>query len=170
MECRLALHGGQRMATEECVICHNPVEGDQSLRPANLGQPESISFQRMIHRIHTGENLTQDFTIIGFGGSTNNFNDVRFPGDRRNCAKCHAGTTYTLPLPTGIASVTALRDYFTPHGPATAACLGCHHSQDVAAHAFLMTTTFPGASTPAEACATCHSTGKDFSVEKVHAR
>jgi OmcA/MtrC family decaheme c-type cytochrome len=167
---RLALHGGQRMATEECVICHNPVEGDQSLRPANLGQPESISFQRMIHRIHTGEDLTQDFTIIGFGGSTNNFNDVRFPGDRRNCAKCHAGTTYTLPLPTGIASVTTLRDYFTPQGPATAACLGCHDSKDVAAHAFLMTATFPGASTPAEACATCHSTGKDFSVEKVHAR
>ncbi len=167
---RLALHGGQRMAIEECVICHNPVEGDQSLRPANLGQPESISFQRMIHRIHTGENLTQDFTIIGFGGSTNNFNDVRFPGDRRNCAKCHAGTTYTLPLPTGIASVTTLRDFFTPQGPATAACLGCHDSQDVAAHAFLNTTTFPGASTPAEACATCHSTGKDFSVEKMHAR
>jgi OmcA/MtrC family decaheme c-type cytochrome len=129
-----------------------------------------VSFQRLIHRIHTGTNLTQDFTIIGFGGSTNNFNDVRFPGDTRDCAKCHTGTTFTLPLATGIASVTTLRDYFTPQGPATAACLGCHDNSDAAAHAFLNTTTFPGAKTPNEACATCHGTGKDWAVEKVHAR
>ena len=168
----LALHGGQRSNIEECVICHNPVEGDQSLRPANLGPAESVSFQRMIHRIHTGENLTQDYTVIGFGGSTNNFNEVRYPGDTRNCAKCHASTTaYTLPLQqTNIASVTTLRDYFTPHGPATAACLGCHDNKDAAAHAFLNTTTFPGSTIPAEACATCHGTGKDHSVEKAHAR
>ena len=168
----LALHGGQRSNIEECVICHNPVEGDQSLRPANLGPAESVSFQRMIHRIHTGENLTQDYTVIGFGGSTNNFNEVRYPGDTRNCAKCHASTAaYTLPLQqTNIASVTTLRDYFTPHGPATAACLGCHDNKDAAAHAFLNTTTFPGSTIPAEACATCHGTGKDHSVEKAHAR
>jgi len=168
---RLALHGGQRRTTEECVICHNPTNNDSARRPASAGQPESISFQRMIHRIHSGENLTQDFTVFGFGGSPNNYNEVRFPGDRRNCAKCHSSTAaYTLPLPTGIASVTTLRDYFTPHGPATAACLGCHDNQDAAAHAYLNTTTFPGATIPAEACATCHGTGKDWSVEKKHAR
>jgi OmcA/MtrC family decaheme c-type cytochrome len=169
---KLATHGGQRSNIEECVICHNPTEGDQALRPANLGPAESISFQRMVHRIHTGENLTQDYTIIGFGGSTNNFNEVRFPGDTRNCAKCHASTAaYTLPLQqTNIASVTTLRDYFTPQGPATAACLGCHDNKDAAAHAFLNTANFPGSTIPAEACATCHGTGKDHSVEKAHAR
>jgi len=168
---RLALHGGQRRTTEECVICHNPTNNDSARRPASAGQPESISFQRMIHRIHSGENLTQDFTIYGFGGTPINFNEVRFPGDRRNCAKCHTNTAaYTLPLQTGIASVTTLRDYFTPHGPATAACLGCHDNQDAAAHAYLNTVTFPGSATPAEACATCHGTGKDWSVEKKHAR
>ncbi len=168
----LELHGGQRRNIEECVICHNPTAGDESLRPASLGAPESISFQRMIHRIHTGENLTQDYTIIGFGGSTNNFNDVRFPGDTRNCAKCHASTAaYTLPLQqTNIASVTTLRDYFTPQGPATAACLGCHDNKDAAAHAFLNTAVFPGSTISAEACATCHGTGKDWAVDKVHAR
>jgi OmcA/MtrC family decaheme c-type cytochrome len=166
----LGLHGGQRLTTEECVICHNPTEGDQARRPANAGPAESVSFQRLIHRIHSGDNLTQDFTVIGFGGSTNNFNEVRYPSDRRDCAKCHVGTSYTLPLPTGIASVTTLRDYFAPQGPATAACLGCHDSKDTAAHAYLNTTTFPGSTTPAEACATCHSTGKDWAVEKVHAR
>ena len=167
---QLSLHGGQRNTTEECVICHNPTEGDQARRPATEGAKESVSFQRLIHRIHTGENLTQDFTIFGFGGSKNNFNEVRFPGDTRNCAKCHAGTSYALPLATGIASVTTLRDYFTPQGPATAACLGCHDNQDAAAHAFLNTVTFPGSTTPSEACATCHGTGKDWDVAKMHAR
>ena len=168
----LSLHGGQRLTTEECVICHNPTEGDQARRPANAGPAESVSFQRLIHRVHSGDNLTQDFTVFGFGGSVNNFNEVRFPGDRRDCAKCHVSTAaYTLPLQqTNIASVTTLRDYFTPHGPATAACLGCHDNRDAAAHAFLNTTTFPGSTTPAEACATCHGTGKDWSVEKKHAR
>jgi OmcA/MtrC family decaheme c-type cytochrome len=166
----LGLHGGQRMTTEECVICHNPTNSDVAQRPAAAGVPESISFQRLIHRIHKGENLTQDFTVYGNGGSLHNYNDVRFPGDLRNCAKCHTGTAYTLPLPTGIASVNTQRDYFAPQGPATAACLGCHDSKDTAAHAFLNTVTFPGASLSAEACATCHSTGKDWAVEKVHAR
>jgi decaheme c-type cytochrome, OmcA/MtrC family len=164
---RLALHGGQRLTTEECVICHNPTGNDQANRAASAGPPESISFQRMIHRIHTGENLTQDFTV-----SSSNFNEVRFPGDTRNCAKCHVSTAaYTLPLQqTNIASVITLRDYFTPHGPATAACLGCHDNKDAAAHAFLNTASFPGSTIPAEACATCHGTGKDWAVEKVHAR
>jgi OmcA/MtrC family decaheme c-type cytochrome len=166
----LAMHGGQRKNIEECVTCHNPTEGDQARRPANAGQPESVSFQRLIHRIHTGENLTQDFTVYAFGGVATNFNEVRFPGDTRNCAKCHAGSSYTLPLATGIASVQTLRDNFTPQGPATAACLGCHDNKDAAAHAFLNTANFPGATIPAEACATCHGTGKDWAVEKVHAR
>jgi OmcA/MtrC family decaheme c-type cytochrome len=166
----LALHGGQRKNTEECVICHNPVADDSSQRPASANPPESISFQRLIHRIHSGENLTQDFTIYGFGGSVNNFNDIRFPGDRRDCAKCHAGTSHLLPLPSAIDPVVTLRDYFSPQGPATAACLGCHDSRDVAAHAFTNTANFPGSNIPAEACATCHGTGADFDVAKVHAR
>jgi len=166
----LGLHGGQRKVTEECVICHNPTNSDIAQRPAAAGQPESINFPRLIHRIHKGEELTQDFTVYGNGGSLHNYNEVRFPGDLRNCAKCHAANAFTLPLATGIGQTTTLRDYFTPQGPATVACLGCHDSKDTAAHAYLNTVTFPGAATSAEACATCHSTGKDWAVEKVHAR
>ena len=165
----LSLHGGQRNTTEECVICHNPTGNDSARRPASEGAPESISFQRLVHRIHSGENLTQDFTIYGFGGSKNNFNEVRFPGDVRDCTKCHVNTAaYSLPLQTGIQSVNTQRDYFAPQGPATAACLGCHDNSDAAAHAYLNTTTF-GGTTPTEACATCHGTGKDWDVAKVHA-
>jgi len=166
----LSLHGGQRNTTEECVICHNPLENDSARRPANAGPAESVSFQHMIHRIHTGEELNNDFTVFAFGGVATNFNEVTFPGDRTNCAKCHAGNSHLLPLPTGIASVNTLRDFFTPQGPGTAACLGCHDSKDTAAHAYLNTVTFPGSTIPAEACATCHGTGKDWAVDKVHAK
>ena len=55
-------------------------------------------------------------------------------------------------------------------GPGTAACLGCHDNGDAAAHAYLNTVTFPGATGPNEACATCHGAGKDWDVAKVHAR
>lgn len=166
----LSLHGGQRNAIEECVICHNPKETDTARRPANAGQPESVSFARMVHRIHTGEELTRDFTIFAFGGVATSFNEVRYPGDRTNCAKCHTGNSQLLPLRAGVLPVMTLRDFFTPQGPGTAACLGCHDSQDAAAHAYLNTVNFPGAANPAEACATCHGTGKDWAVEKVHAK
>lgn len=165
----LALHGGNRRNTEECVICHNPTNTDAANRPASAGAPEAIAFQRHIHRIHTGENLTQQWTIYGGGGSASNFNWVRFPGDRRDCQKCHVAGAYTLPLQTGIASVNTPRDYFSPQGPATSACLGCHDNVDAAAHAYLNTANFGGISS-AEACATCHGTGKDWDVDKVHAR
>ncbi|HEX7829586.1 MAG TPA: cytochrome c3 family protein, partial [Thermoanaerobaculia bacterium] len=116
------------------------------------------------------EELTQEYTVFGFGGTPIGFNEVLYPGDRTSCDKCHTANSYKLPLPSNLESVTTLRDYFTPHGPGTAACLGCHDSKDAAAHAFLNTVLFPGAATPAEACATCHGTGKDWSVERVHAK
>jgi OmcA/MtrC family decaheme c-type cytochrome len=166
----LSLHGGQRNNTDECVICHNPKESDTSRRPANAGPPESISFNRMIHRIHTGLELTQEYSVFGFGGTAIHFNEVTFPGDRTNCAKCHTTNSYKLPLVTGISPVTTLRDFFTPQGPATSSCLGCHDNSDAAAHAYLNSVVFPGATNPSEACATCHGTGKDWAVEKVHAK
>ena len=160
-------HGGQRISLELCVICHNPNHKDR--HPASEGKPESGAFKRMIHRIHTGAELTQDYTI--WGGSPTNFNGVRFPGDRRDCLTCHvSAAAYALPVTPDAVPVVTPRDYFSPQGPGTAACLGCHDNRDAAAHAYLNTVTFPGASGPTEACGTCHGTGKDWAVEKVHAR
>ncbi len=158
-------HGGQRIAIELCVICHNPNHKDRNPD----GVPESGAFKRMIHRIHTGEDLTQDYTI--WGGTPTNFNEVRFPGDRRDCLTCHVNTAaYTLPVSPDAVPVVTQRDFFSPQGPGTAACVGCHDNRDVAAHAYLNTVNFPGASGPTEACGTCHGTGAEWAVEKVHAR
>ena len=161
-------HGGQRISIEFCVFCHNPNGDDSPVRPAAANPPESIAFKRMIHRIHTGETLTQDYTIYNFQRNPSPFNDITYPGDRRDCLQCHSATsTYSLPLDTGTIPVVTQRDFFSPQGPATAGCLGCHDNVDAAAHAFLNTVMTPFFG---EACATCHGVGKDWDVVKVHAR
>jgi OmcA/MtrC family decaheme c-type cytochrome len=163
-------HGNQRITIEHCVICHNPNGSDAGRRTA--GDPaESIHLARLIHRIHTGDELTQDFTVVGFAGPSN-FNDVTYPGDRRNCLACHVNAAATsIPLPSTNQPVGTPRDYFSPRGSTTAACTGCHDSQDVAAHAYLNTAYFPNNPTvPVDACGTCHATGATYGVDKVHAR
>jgi OmcA/MtrC family decaheme c-type cytochrome len=163
---RIGAHGGRRLNTQGCVVCHNPVNDDSSQRPAAQAPPESIAFQRMIHRIHSGTNLTQDFTIYGHGGRKVNFNGVRFPGDRRDCEKCHVpGAEDVSGTPSaGLLPTVTQRDRYTPMFPTAAACLGCHDREEAAAHAFSMTAPF------GESCAACHGDGAEFSVAKVHAR
>jgi len=164
---RLALHGGQRFVVNECVICHNPNATDVSRRPAGSGSPESISFQRLIHRIHTGTELTHDYTVYGFGGSVNNFNGVRFPGDRRDCEKCHVNGSQQLPLPDTnlpVQTPPPPQEWYTPQQTTAAACLGCHDTREAAAHAFVNTAPF------GEACGSCHAPEDQFAVDRVHAR
>jgi hypothetical protein len=51
------------------------------------------------------------------------------------------------------------------------ACTGCHDSRDVLAHTYLNTAYFPKNPTvPIGSCGTCHGTGADLDVAKVHAR
>jgi OmcA/MtrC family decaheme c-type cytochrome len=163
---QLVLHGGQRFNTEECVFCHNPNASDQARRPADQAPVESIDFKRMIHRIHTGEELTQDYTVYGFNSSVNNFNEVRFPGDRRDCTTCHVSDSQQVQdnLPSSRLPTETLRDWYTPMQPTAAACLGCHDTKAAAAHAFVNTAPF------GEACAACHGPDAEFSVDKVHAQ
>ena len=158
---RLALHGGQRLNAQECVFCHNPNGNDTDRRAPEELPGESIHFKRMIHRIHTGEELTQEYTV-----ENANFNEVRFPGDRRDCQTCHIAGTYTPPLPdTALPTVIPEgRDYYTPQQPVAASCLGCHDTRSAAAHAFVNTAPF------GEACASCHGSNAEFAVDKVHAR
>ncbi len=158
----LNLHGSIRHnATDYCQTCHNPVADDSPFRTE--GEPRSIDFKMMIHRIHRGEELTRDYTLIGFMGSVHNYNEVRYPGDLRNCEACHVGDSYTLPT-LGIRSTIDNNEFFSPIAPETTSCLGCHDGRESAAHAFVNIAPF------GEACAACHGEGAEFAVSKVHAR
>src|SRR5262249_43235302 len=161
----LEVHGSNRNQVEYCVLCHNPNQTDVARRPADQLPPESVHLKTMIHKIHTGEDLKTDFTIYGFGGSKNNFNEVRFPGDRRDCAACHVNNSEQLPLPETSLDSQQPRGWFSPQGPATAACLACHTEKHQAAHALTMTSSQLG-----EACEACHAPDAAFSINKVHAR
>ncbi|MBI2917402.1 MAG: OmcA/MtrC family decaheme c-type cytochrome, partial [Chloroflexi bacterium] len=166
----IAFHGGSRRnPTQICELCHNPsnVDNAAGVTAANGGPidaaAQSINFKLLIHRVHTGEDLTRDFTIYrSIGRGQFNFNEIRFPGDRRNCVKCHLPGSNLLPLPESAASTVAPRELYSPLGPAAAACLGCHDSTKASAHAQTMTSPF------GETCAVCHGEGRDFAVSKVH--
>jgi len=158
------IHGGSRQTVMECVACHRPNATDG--RTPEQGGAASISMQYMIHKIHTGEELTREYTI----GTRWSANEILYPGDRRNCGACHSGSTYALPVAVGADPVLTGRDFYSPQGPGTASCLSCHDNEDAASHAYLNTTTFPGSTKPSEACATCHGTGAEWDVAKEHAR
>jgi OmcA/MtrC family decaheme c-type cytochrome len=161
----LSLHGSNRHdANGYCQTCHNPSLTDEDERPADAGVPQSADFRYMIHKIHRGAALDKGYVVYGHNGSLNDFSDIHYVGDLRNCEACHVNDSYTLPLPAGTLPVTTPRDSWTPMLPETASCLSCHDTDGAAAHADANTGSV------GEACATCHGTGKTYSVEAVHAR
>ena len=160
----LVAHGGSRMNVEFCVFCHNANETDADVRPADQMPAQSVHFKTLIHKIHTGEDLQTDFTVYGFNSSVHNFNEVKFPGDRRNCLKCHLEDSQQLPPPKGALPTVAPKDFINPMLPTTAACLSCHSSQEAASHALVNTSTL------GESCTVCHGQSAEFSVDKAHAR
>jgi hypothetical protein len=172
----ISAHGTIRQNVQYCLLCHNPTQTDAALRPASQAPPQSIDFPVLIHRLHFGaqaqslaaENEGQlqftPFIIWGFGGRPNDFSDVRFPGDLRDCAKCHVNGYQEVPVPATRIDVTNPRAFINPTPPTTAACTACHIELDASAHA--STNTSP---TLGEACGVCHGTDAAFSVDSVHA-
>jgi OmcA/MtrC family decaheme c-type cytochrome len=167
---RLSAHGENRNQVEMCILCHNPNTTDVARRPANAGQPQGVDFPVLIHRIHQGEDSAAGgqmtpFIVYGFGNVANDFSHVRFPGDLRDCAKCHVNDSESLPLPAPRTNVQNPRAWYNPMGPTAAACTACHTQQSAAAHTNLMTSPTLG-----ESCEVCHGRDADFAVDKVHAR
>jgi len=89
----LAFHGGSRQKVELCILCHN---ARQDIDP-DTGN--SIDMPLMIHKIHMGENLTEDYTIIGYRQSVHNYNDVVYPAPINECTDCHTGGIPTASFP-----------------------------------------------------------------------
>jgi len=146
------VHGGTRSSTQECSICHNP-----SLSDSTSGQSVNMAVQ--IHSIHRGENLANPYVL-----GTTNYQEVRFPGDLRDCSTCHVGNSYFVENVGAKAMVASPGGFTKTTPPISAACQGCHDDLATASHALVNTTVL------GESCAACHSAGEQFSVDRVHQR
>jgi OmcA/MtrC family decaheme c-type cytochrome len=176
----LSLHGENRNQIEMCVLCHNPSENDSSVRGAatnpadKLLPPQSVNFALMVHKIHTGETMqsfNRTYIIVGFGGSHNDFTDVRYPAmtptggvaDTAKCYMCHiTGTEANFPI--GLNKVLDTQGPVSPVAATTSACTACHQSLSALSHAISQTDPKFG-----ESCDVCHGAGADFDVTKMHA-
>jgi OmcA/MtrC family decaheme c-type cytochrome len=176
----LSLHGENRNQIEMCVLCHNPSENDASTRSAatvasdKALPPQSVNFALMVHKIHTGvtmQTFNQTYIIVGYGGSHNDFTDVRYPAmtptggvaDTAKCYMCHiTGTEAKFPI--GLNNVLDTQGRISPVPATTSACTACHQNLSALAHAVAQTDPKFG-----ESCDVCHATGAAFDVDQVHA-
>lgn len=177
---KLALHGGGRVDTQYCVMCHNTGTVD----------PESgnnLNLATMTHKIHAGKLLKskltvggENYAIWGYGNSKADYAEVGFPQDLRNCAVCHSGTNPNTPQGDNWKNKVSKE-----------ACLTCHASgapggngptdlgsvwesthkvfaKNAAAAGFI-----PGGGTQAkdltnQLCVGCHLSNPEISPERVH--
>ena len=127
----------------------------EALTDGTSGQSVNMSVQ--IHSIHRGENLANPYVL-----GTTNYQDVRFPGDLRNCTTCHMTGTYLVENVPAKAMVASPGGFTKTTAPISAACQGCHDDLATASHT-LANTTILG-----ESCVACHAAGEAFSVDRVH--
>jgi OmcA/MtrC family decaheme c-type cytochrome len=157
---KLALHGGGRVDTQFCVMCHNPGTTD-----ANSGNVLTLS--TMVHKIHAGKRLKaqgEDYTIWGYKDTKVSFAEVGFPQDLRNCTKCHSGANPATPQGDNWKTK-----------PSREACLTCHDSKPGSSwftlHPFVNQNRDPNATATLltnDACARCHAPGCAVAPERVH--
>lgn len=175
----LNFHGSNRNEIDMCLLCHNPSNTDVARRsgatdPAERTKPpQGVNFNLLIHRIHIGDNLRdagKGYTVIGFGGTSHDFTEVRFPpmspnggpGDTRKCASCHINGTQSVS--DGEHDVRDPQGFIDPVKPNTSACIGCHVTQPASSHALSNSNTL------GESCVVCHGANASFSVDKSHAQ
>lgn len=187
----LSLHGGNRTDNiNSCVTCHNPRNTDREVRAVAVNPPtdgkteEALHFKTMIHGIHAAAFREHPLQVVGYRGFSTyvyDSNTVHFPTDLDNCATCHEGSSYSLPLPDGVLGTTidTGADHEDPSDdtvitPATATCSSCHDSAEAIAHmtingaSFNTTQAAIDSGSVQETCNVCHGTGRDSDVSTVH--
>jgi OmcA/MtrC family decaheme c-type cytochrome len=148
----------------------------------------TIDFQQLIHNIHFArlrEGYTERHNLgnpaagipagtlnyLGFQNSLSSFQQVLSPVDVRACTNCHQDTkaacSSTAPCGYGQACVSGVCQNDAWLNPTTRACITCHDSADVSAHAALNTFT-PDGGPAIESCNLCHGAGGAFPVDVVH--
>jgi OmcA/MtrC family decaheme c-type cytochrome len=177
----LSLHGANRDRIEQCVMCHNPSETDAAVRgqaqdPTDKATPpQAVDFAYMIHHIHGGADIKAytgaSYIVVGYGGSHNDFSDVRYPvmnssggtGNIGYCEMCHVNDSEQN-LPVGLNAVTVPQSSVNPMPRTTADCTACHATESALSHAVGNTSSL------GESCKVCHAPGADFAVSKMHAQ
>jgi OmcA/MtrC family decaheme c-type cytochrome len=164
---KLALHGGGRLDTQYCVMCHNPGTTD-----ANSGNV--LNMATMTHKIHAGRLLKskldsgqggEDYVIWGYQNSKHDYAEVGFPQDLRNCSKCHSASNPATPQGDNWKSKVS-----------KGACLTCHANNagsdwDKVHQPFADALAGPGSSAkdiPNDACNACHVMGSSLGSDRVH--
>jgi hypothetical protein len=160
----LSLHGDNRRDAQYCTTCHYPAATDEAVRPEESLPPENIGMKFMVHKIHAGAELENGYVVYGYRGTQYDFGHIEYTGDLANCEGCHVENSQQLPLPAGVLPSDTPWDFLAQMGPETAACLSCHDDLSSAVHADANTTMI------GESCSTCHGEGREFSVDRVHAR
>lgn len=134
--------------------------------------------------------------VYGFNSSVNDFSHLRFPGILQDCQTCHLPGTYTLAgmwaepnasgilastidtAPSAVDAASLAAGLVDPDDdlnitPTAAVCSSCHDGGPAKTHMEqqgALFATVQSAITREESCAVCHGPGRDYDVEKVHAR
>jgi OmcA/MtrC family decaheme c-type cytochrome len=143
--------------TDICKSCHDyerQQEGVTGWGAAAVGGSNwgfgSAPLSRRVHGVHFGRYLDKPTEVH----ATEDYSEVRFPQDVRNCQKCHSENDMWAEEPQRLA------------------CLGCHDSDAAIVHATLntldLTPEDPWSGDEAEACEVCHGDGAEFAVEDMH--
>jgi OmcA/MtrC family decaheme c-type cytochrome len=116
----IAAHGGSRRGLDMCILCHQPQTTDPDTG-------NTVDMTVMTHKIHMGKDLPSvkagtRYQIIGNQQSMNDYSDIGYPANPRNCASCH--------IEQGPNAGAQAANAFIP---SVAACGSCHDNIDFAA-------------------------------------
>jgi OmcA/MtrC family decaheme c-type cytochrome len=132
----LNAHGGDRLAVEFCIMCHQP----QTVNPDTLN---TLDMKVFIHKLHMGSSLPSVKAGTPYRvfhrGAWSDFSAVVFPQDVRNCTTCHT------------AAATQKDNWKT--NPSAAACGSCHDDVNLATG----TNHAGGPQVNDALCANCHT-------------
>jgi hypothetical protein len=166
---------------EKCTDTNNDGKPDTCVITADPTPSQMVAFPVMIHQIHFARKLggyneranlqnAGKLGVVGFNNSYNDFSDILFPQDIRNCARCHAstGAACSAMAPCGMGQTCTGGKCVNVawQEPSTVVCTSCHDSGAAYAHAIL--NTWSGPDGPVETCDVCHGTSGEFAVSKVH--
>ncbi len=139
-------HGGARHDVRQCVSCHQPGSFD-------TGSGNTLDFGVMVHKIHTGANLTRKpfefcgFGCENFGAPPDVFSNIQHSQSTQNCVACHDPANPATPQAVNVANA-----------PTAESCASCH--DDLSFDETGLTNVrrlHAGLAQPDSTCAACHS-------------